>query len=134
MAPDNGISAALALPALRRAVNDVGHHRTHRVGDAAQLGKRSPELKGVQLLRLVKRPLLEQRTREAVAGVLEPLQRLLIAVDDGSNDHLQGRLDAALGNDLFLVAEDLSGTKIRGLGRPDRSPHGRSRSWEPVTP
>jgi hypothetical protein len=34
-------------------------------------------------------------------------------VDDGSNDHLHGSLDAALGNDLFLVAEDLGGTKIR---------------------
>jgi hypothetical protein len=50
---------------------------TVRIGSVMRRNweRRSPELEGVQLLRLVKRPLLEQRTREAVAGVLEPLQR-----------------------------------------------------------
>src|SRR4030095_13058317 len=39
------------------------------------------ELEGVQLLGLVERPLFEQDPRQAVAGILEPLQRVFVAVD-----------------------------------------------------
>src|SRR5512133_627476 len=99
MPTDGRISPRLDLTAVRRAVGDVRHHRPHRIGEPAELGERCSELESVQLLRLVQRPLFEQDTRQAVATVLEPLQRVLVAVDYSGDHYLDRCLDAALCDD-----------------------------------
>ena len=79
----------------------------------------------MQLFRLVERSLFEQYICELVAGLFEPLNRVLVRAD--SPDHgFNGRLDAAVGDQLFLLYQQPGRLELRRrLRQTDR---GRDRA------
>ena len=80
----------------------------------------------MQLFRLVKRSLFEQHICEIVAGILEPLERILIGANHRRDHRLDRRLDAALGNQVLLLDEQLGRLEVRSrLHQTDHGAIGR---------